>query len=97
MREGNHSPFLSSSCLLMRPSSPCTRSKSCFRPAIAAVRAAAASSTTCLFTFKLTIRLLWIIIDPSFGFSFRTPNRVSGDTTYRVVISHIFTTYLKAC
>ena len=96
MREGNHSPLLSLSCLLVRPSSPCARSKSCVRPAISAVRAAAASNTACLFTFKLIVRLLWIINDPLFGFSFRTPNRVSGATTYRVVISHIFT-YLKAC
>ena len=96
MREGNHSPLLSSSCLLVRPSSPCARSKSCVRPAISAVQAAAASSIAYLFTFQLIVRLLRIIIDPPFGFSFRTPNRVSGATTYRVVISHIFT-YLKAC
>ena len=97
MREGNHSPWLSSSCLLVRPSSPYARSKSCFRSAISAVWAATASSTAYLFKFKLIVKLLRIIIDPPFGFSFRTPKRVSGATTYRVVISHIFTTHLKAC
>ena len=81
----------------MRPNSPCARSKSCFMLAISVVRAAAASSTACLFAFKLTVRLLQIIIDPLFGFAFRTPNRVSGATTYRVVTSHIFAAYLKAC
>ena len=96
MREGNHSPLFSSSCLLARPSSPYARSKSRVRPAISVVREVVASSTTCLFTFTLIVRLLRIIIDPPFGFSFRTPNRVSGATTYLVVISHIFT-YFKAC
>ena len=97
MREGNHLPLFSSSCLLARPSSPCARSKSCVRLAISAVRVGAASSTACLFTFTLIVRLLRIIIDPLFGFYFRTPNRVSGATTYQVVILHIFTAYLKAC
>ena len=62
-----------------------------------AVWATAASSTACLFKYTHTVRLLQFRIDRPFGFSFRTPNRVSGATTYRVVISHILITYLKAC
>ena len=52
----------------MRPSSPCARSKSYVRPAISAVRAAAASSTACLFTFRLIVRLLRILVDPRLVF-----------------------------
>ena len=41
------------------------------------------------------VRLLRYLIDPLFGFSFRTPNRASGATVCAVIFLHIFT-YLEA-
>src|SRR4051812_3414183 len=35
-------------------------------------------------------RLLRNLLDPLFGFSFRTPNRASGATVYAVIFLHIF-------
>ena len=35
--------------------------------------------------------------DPLFGFSFRTLNRASGATVYKVIFFYNYITYLKAC
>ena len=91
-------PCLSSNCFLAWQSSSLARSSLCFSPETSqCVRSL--SATTPAYSHKTyLVSFLRKLLDPLSGFSFRTPDSVSGATVYTVTFFlHNCVAYLKAC